>query len=713
MFKISFSCSLRLLLILCLFADKIDSTTYEQKSNREDESLFNEMASAFEGTSLQFDTTSEEYEGLTCIYTETSDGYACQISNSIVTTQTQVTEINGEAPDQTVTYVRAHDSHLEFIPEIVFDQFQDLTKIDLNNVGMLLLNPLQNCLALTYLNLEDNEIRDVNGKTFEKCPNLKEIYLSGNGIRYMPSDALDGLDKLEILHVRNSDQKIVASDYWRFYLNAAAFRYLTSLVELEMSMIRPIDFVISLQAATNLEFLRLDLNQILQIIDETFKDLWKVKELNLSQNEISTISENAFISLTMLTNLDLSDNKLSTFPAALHSLKVIAIINLDKNEIGFLNQLWEAPMIETFSIANNRIQSINVRFFTSSIKSLKLSGNICVDEDFIDIQDFELEVKPELKNCFDHFVKETFCIFHEANFGYSCKLILDHETNEEIDETERFHLGDKTDADVKHIFLKFKPLTVGLSIIFEKFNNLEKIELWQTSIEVLAPFESCSQAQTIDFRFNSVANLVDDTFRSCPHILSLTLMKNEIISVEENAFAGLTKINYLDLSFNGITEIPEGLFDEMIELKTLKLSHNQLASIDGIASLPSLESLYLSFNEIEFANFDYLKSSSSLKEIHLNDNKIYEIQSQVEFFLNLVFLNVENNNLSIFNIDPNHFPKLQYLDVSNNGIYSIISDLKAFRYLADFYAIANLCVNDSFENIENFDEEVSPQIETC
>lgn len=663
-------------------------------------------------TSYHFESTTEVYEGLSCIFKETTDGFACEVSYSNVRLTTDVSKIDGEEPEEIVKFIYARESRLELIPEIIFDQFQELSKMDLRNVHMLQLKPFKRCSFLSCLNLEDNEIKDLDGKIFEKCPNLLEIYLSGNGIRYMSTSAFDGLEKLETLHIRNSNLKIVGSDHWRLSLNRAAFRDLNELVDLEISLIRALDFGSSLQGKNNLEVIRLDLNVLLEITDETFHSLWKIKELNLRTNQISIINENAFLSLTMLASLDLSDNKLIHFPASLQYLKVIELINLDKNEIKFLNQLIDFPRLETFSISNNQVESINLKFFSFQLKSLLLSGNVCIDKNFKQIQSFELEVQPELKNCYDHFVKETFCLFRESPLGYSCKLILDHET-EEIDEDERSHFEGKTDADVKYAFLKFEPLNVGLNIILEKFKELEKIELWDSSIDVLHPINFCSELKSVDFRINNIAELMSDSFSSCSQLQTLILAKNKISTLDPKAFDGLNNLILLDLSFNDINSIPVSLFDQSIKVKTLRINHNKLSSLSWLSSLSALNVLSLTSNEIEILNFKDLEPLGSLQELYLDKNKIIEIQFEDEYISNLYYLNLDANKLSVLNLNGISFPKLQYLDISNNEIHSIKYDMRAFRFLQDLKANGNVCVNESFDMIDDFDEKAVLIMQNC
>ena len=59
---------------------------------------------------------------------------------------------------------------------------------------------------------------------------------------------------------------------------------------------------------TNLEFLWLNMNNLVEINDDTFSNLTNLKYLNLESNNITHISENALDSLVNLEKICLFDN---------------------------------------------------------------------------------------------------------------------------------------------------------------------------------------------------------------------------------------------------------------------------------------------------------------------------------------------------------------------------------------------------------------------
>jgi len=79
----------------------------------------------------------------------------------------------------------------------------------------------------------------------------------------------------------------------------------------------------------------------------------------------------------------------------------------------------------------------------------------------------------------------------------------------------------------------------------------------------------------IDFSFNQIAVIDEDTFSSSCRLYILKLNNNQLVEVPKlNCMANL---NLLDVSFNEIKEIGD-IFKPGVFLFTLKVDHNQIMS---------------------------------------------------------------------------------------------------------------------------------------
>lgn len=306
------------------------------------------------------------------------------------------------------------------------------------------------------------------------------------------------------------------------------------------------------------------------------------------------------------------------------------------------------------------------------------------------------------------------CIFSESKSGYTCNLVSDHEDVEDIDMSDRMHLTGRADKDVKHLQLKFKPTSIDLRLIFEKFENLEMVELWKNSIKGLNLSCFGSKLQTFDFRMNELSTLTTDAFSSCKTIRKLILIKNQINSVSETTFDYLIDLEVLDLSFNGIVTLSRYQFKKCLHLKVLKLAYNKLSNFIRTENLKSVKLFDVSFNGIQSMEFQTLSWLTRLEELYLNGNKFFELRQAITSLSpKLKILNLADNQLNILNMTQKPLKSLQYLDISNNKITKIGIDLKVAEHLMYFHARGNVCIDASFETIENFDDEVAPLLRRC
>jgi Leucine-rich repeat (LRR) protein len=112
---------------------------------------------------------------LHCNFKRVENRFACELAGASVMIDMETLMIDNDVALNAVTYIFATDSIIEFIPQELFDDFNQLQELDLQGVQMKELRILENCNDLTVLRLQENFIETLPEKAFKSCQYLQEI----------------------------------------------------------------------------------------------------------------------------------------------------------------------------------------------------------------------------------------------------------------------------------------------------------------------------------------------------------------------------------------------------------------------------------------------------------------------------------------------------------------------------------------------------------
>ncbi|NWS66255.1 MXRA5 protein, partial [Crotophaga sulcirostris] len=115
--------------------------------------------------------------------------------------------------------------------------------------------------------------------------------------------------------------------------------------------------------------------------------------------------------------------------------------------------------------------------------------------------------------------------------------------------------------------------------------------------------------------------------RISKHVERINFGFNSIQSIYENSFAGLTKLELLMLHGNDIQNIPNGALKDLVSLQVFKISYNKLKVITGqtLQGLSSLMRLHMDHNRIEFIHPNAFNGLTSLRLVHLEGNLLQQL----------------------------------------------------------------------------------------
>lgn len=238
-----------------------------------------------------------------------------------------------------------------------------------------------------------------------------------------------------------------------------------------------------------------------------------------------------------------------------------------------------------------------------------------------------------------------------------------------------------------------------------------------TDIEQLFQFQTYpNKLRKLSLAYNEIEDIPGDSFVELSSLVELDLSFNKISDLTEEPFCNLTKLEVLRLNNNRIKDL-NGAVNGLPILKQLYLRGNQIHNIneESLKIIKHLEIFDLSSNDLEqikpimfsrhwehFANASICKiilsenqivsvpnatsneiSSRFVRQSHthnvdvstdlnLSGNLITDIQyNAFQSLIKLVNLNLSNNKLINFAVNPNDLVHLKYLNLSTNFIMEL------------------------------------------
>lgn len=247
-----------------------------------------------------------------------------------------------------ILFVLAASGHAAFCPESC-NCFEESGLIDCSDAQKTIVpEDIENPFYVNELILRGNRIKQLNFE-LQRYTNLTYLDMADNTLANIEDGAFDGLAKLHTL--------ILSSNHLSHITNNT-FRGLNNLIYLDMSQ-----------------------NHFNVLSDNAFSYFPRLMELNLTGNLIHTIADKAFTGLETLDSLNLMYNRLRNVPtSALEEVKVLRFLNLNGNRIKSLQDyaFRNLSLLVSMSIARNLIKYISEDAFMGlgeNLKSLDLHRN--------------------------------------------------------------------------------------------------------------------------------------------------------------------------------------------------------------------------------------------------------------------------------------------------------------------------------------------------
>lgn len=455
----------------------------------------------------------------------------------------------------------------------------------------------------------------------------------------------------------------------------------------------------------NLQFLRLDQNNLKDIDQLAFHNLTQLKSLNLSFNFISKLGPSVFNDLGNLTFLSLARNKLKELPGGIFTtlIRLSTLIikeNFLRNFTRIVESVSDLKNLTKLDLCHNHLTSLNNSNVSlpQSLNTLYISNN-CLStlgnhsSLLHHIQVLDLSHNPRLLTK----------AFHGVDLKYVNYLRL-QSTGVDIFEfleisniypghvdfsstglkssskvTELCNILRKKLTWIKNLDLSYNGFQIGNNSML--LNNCPEIKDTLNvshneirAINCLYFLQNQKQVQVLNVEHNHITYLQTcNKAIDLPNLMEVNFRYNHILSVNALAFKNTPNLKTLKLNINIISYLNQEALKGLNELETLRLDNNLLTTLTKktFENLTSLQTLNLRNNRISVIFNETFHRLGNLTTLDLGGNKITHFQpSGLDGLKRLVNLYLDGNNLK--KIDPSFYhifqDTLTVLDLENNQI---------------------------------------------
>jgi Leucine-rich repeat (LRR) protein len=260
-----------------------------------------------------------------------------------------------------LTYLQITDTSVSSTDLKAIGALHKLESLTLNNCGLATTAGLEQLKNLTYLDLSNNTIRNIDA--LMSMTELQELYMAHNALTDLTS--LTSLKKLVKLDVSYNSIKSLLPLYNvtglqelnisnNLILEITNIDKLSALKKLDISNNQLVD-ASTLATCTSLEELNISNNQLTNVT--MLSSLMKLTSLNFSHNQVTEIP--TFPKNCALVTIDGSHNLLDTLKP-LEGLKNLNNVYMDYNaEISLIDALTECPNLILVNVYGTKVAEVS------------------------------------------------------------------------------------------------------------------------------------------------------------------------------------------------------------------------------------------------------------------------------------------------------------------------------------------------------------------
>ncbi|XP_050095980.1 toll-like receptor Tollo [Anopheles aquasalis] len=418
-------------------------------------------------------------------------------------------------------------------------------------------------------------------------------------------------------------------------------------------------------------------NNIDNLPPAIFSGLGKLSDLRLQSNGLNFIADRALEGLVSLSRLDISQNRITNLPPELFSeAKHIEEIYLQNNSLNVLAPgiFTDLQQLQILDLSNNELTSewINPSTFKGLLRLilLDLSNNKLSKVEPTIFRDLSNMQVLRLQNNFI----ETIAINTFQGLTALHTLVLSHNRISAID---HFTLAGLESLAL--LSLDYNRINRIDRQAFRNQSHLQELHLNDNKLlQVPDALYDVPLLRTLDLGENHISNIDHASFRQMEHLYGLRLTENNIEIIRRGTLDAMKSLHILNVSQNRLKTVEQSCFDNNTKLQAIRLDGNYLTDIAGLfTKLPNLLWLNISDNHLEV--FDYALIPTGLQWLDIHSNKISELGNYFEIESQLSLSTIDASSNQLTEITGSAIPNSVELLYLNDNLISKVQSYTFFK----------------------------------